>query len=127
MKISRLPTADAVAVLVLYLMVAHDKEKKRSTSRFRMSGKTFRRIACRSFFAKNFFLDFLNALLRFGYVGFVYEGGIGVIEVDAVSRWSQITSKRVEARLNQLEAEDFEDLKTVQEIVSDYINTKKIE
>lgn len=129
MNLHRLPTAGEVAVLVLYLMVEHDKEKKRSTSRFRVSGKTFRRITRRAIFANDFFVDFSNALLRLGYVGFAFEGGIGVIEVTAVSGWSQITSKRVEARLEKLEAENFEGLEMVQvkKTVRDYTNTKKIE
>ena len=125
MKIGPLPTADAVAHLFVYLMVAHDKEKKRSTTRFRVNGKTFRRISCRSVLANEFFVDFLNALLRLGYVGFVFEGGIGAIEAVAVSGWSQISSKRVEARLDQLEAENFEDLKMVQEIIDNYFSNKK--
>jgi hypothetical protein len=124
MKMDPLPTAGAVALLLVYLMVAHDKEKKRSTSRFRVSGKTFRRISCRAALANDFFVDFLNALLRLGYVGFVFEGGIGVIEATAVSGWSQISSKRVKARLDQFEAENFDDLEMVQETVDNYFTNK---
>jgi hypothetical protein len=124
MKIGLLPTPSVVALLFVYLMVAHDEEKKRSTSRFRVSGKTFRRIACRAVITDDFFVDFLNALHRLGYVGFDFEGGIGVIEADAVSSWSQISSKRVEARLHQIEAENFKDLGVVQKAIDNY-RTKK--
>ena len=124
MKIVSMPTAGDVALLFVYLMVAHDEAKNRSTSRFRVSGKTFRRIALRSIITDDFLADFLNALLRHGYVGFVFADGIGAIEASAVSGWSLISSKRVESRLRQIEADGFRGLETVQKDVENYKKKK---
>ena len=118
-------TARAAALLTVGLKNAFDRELHRTTTRFRISMKTFRRIADSPIPDEVFFKNYVGALARLGYSAFPYADYVAIIDSDAVEGWPRISADRISEMVDSVADGDDVAIKTLEEEARSASNTTR--
>ena len=99
-------TATEVAKITVYLVSAYDKEKRKNTSRFRISSKTLRRISGRAVLRDAFIEEWENALYYLNWNTLRVGDCFGLIRAKTIDDWSRISSTRIKSVIERVRTED---------------------
>ena len=87
------PNTFETAALILILAELYDTEKKRTSSRFRLSRQTLRRIASRSRLEDGFIAEVAEELESLGWSTFPVGDNFAFIKTNVIDDWPRIATK----------------------------------
>ena len=102
---SRLSAAE-VAMLTIFLVVAYDQEKSKTTTRARISGTTLRVISDRQRLRGAFIDEWVDELAGLGWSTFPVGDHFAIILTKTVEGWVRISSKRIRSTLRRISLGD---------------------
>ncbi len=102
---SRRPPAE-VAILTVYLVIAYDQEKQKTTTRARISQATLRIISERKRLHAAFIDEWIDELADLGWSVFQVGDHFALIQTEAVDGWVRISTKRIRPILQRLSIGD---------------------
>jgi hypothetical protein len=88
-------TSRQVAVLIVHLVLAYDKEKGKTTTRFRISGRTLRALSSRVHLRESLINEVIDEMSAWGWAMFPVGDHFALIRVEVVDGWPRIASKRI--------------------------------
>lgn len=89
------------AIFVLKTLLTYEGETSRQLSRFRISRKTLRIIAARSYLRDSFVDDVGESLRELGWIMFEFGDHYCFIRMDRIENWQRIASKRIREDLRK--------------------------
>jgi hypothetical protein len=106
MQVKSRRSTDEVAMLTIFLIIAYDQEKSKTTTRARISQATLRIISERKRLHHGFIDDWIDAMADFGWSVFPVADHFAVIQTDTVDGWVRIGTKRIRPMLQRLSIGD---------------------
>ena len=110
-------SAAEVAMLTIFLVITYDKEKSKTTTRFRVSPSTLRIISERKRLHSAFIEDWIDELAEFGWSAFQVGDHFAIIHTEAVNGWVRISSKRIRSTLTLMSLDSGEAIAEVAKAV----------
>ncbi len=96
------PTARECALLVLRMLQAKVDDSGRAVTRARLSEVTLRKLWVRSGLTNDLLSDIQEILIHGGWALFWAGTSYAIIKLDAVEAWGRISSKRLEAEIEDV-------------------------
>jgi hypothetical protein len=117
MQIKSHRSATEVAMLTIFLIVAYNQEKSKTTTRVRISQATLRVISERKRLRGSFVEEWIDELADFGWSAFRVGDHFALILTETVEGWVRIGTKRIRSTLLRISIGDDEALAEVARVV----------
>jgi hypothetical protein len=127
MQIKSRREAAEVAMLTIFLVVAYDQEKSKTTTRARISQATLRVISERKRLHGSFIDEWMDELADLGWSAFPVGDHFAIIRTDTVDGWVRISTKRIRSILTRISIGDDAALEEVAKAVIPKVPPEEID
>jgi|SRR5579859_2044859 len=111
------PSAQMVAIYLVYLRTDFEKEHSRKLSRFRVSIKTLRNISKRFRISEAFAAEIVDELGYLGWTAVTSGDYFAIIRSGLVQKWSRVSDLRVGDELDAIDSAESSEFRRISRIV----------